>query len=421
MADVGSLSASISQLTTTSGLGPYTLGMPIRDRLPINAAYTSGETFRYQVTDESGTQEVSEGVFTAPDTLTRATFVVSSTGSFIDWPSTGQRIVTPIVRFPICDTVPTIGQVLAWNGIEWCPITITSVVPPPAIVCPTPPLNGQVLIWSAAENAYCPADFCTLVAACSSPPSTPLVFDQWYATQNYVDPSGVTGTVINSRTLDITTIASNEIIVLQICLQAEHPPTPSVITVSGGGLTWHLRTALGGNTGDGNPGEQPDYWGDHEVWWALAPSPGTVTVTVTVSSALAWITLVGGGVIGANTLAPWDVNGSLPAHAFNFDAPKSTTQVSGVSTTAANTAPLFFYMDVAGVLSISTSSGQPFVKLASATIVNAFIGLGIDAYVFGYVAAAPLVSETFTGEVQFPSLPGQQSGWILIGDALRAG
>src|SRR6266576_2076921 len=66
---------------------------------------------------------------------------------------------------------PTIGQVLEWDGTEWCPATL----PPPVAtfpLCPTPPTNGQVLIWDAINNEWCPADFCTLVAACMMPPIT---------------------------------------------------------------------------------------------------------------------------------------------------------------------------------------------------------------------------------------------------------
>jgi hypothetical protein len=171
LADPGALSAAVSQLTATSGLESYTLGMPIRDKLLFTAAYIDGEIITYLVTDTSGTSEVTTGIFTWPDSLSRDTLVLSSTGSFIDWPASGQRVVTPLIRFPICDTAPTVGQVLEWNGTEWCPATLedSSSV---ARVCPTSPLDGQVLIWSAAENAYCPADFCTLVAACTTTPTT---------------------------------------------------------------------------------------------------------------------------------------------------------------------------------------------------------------------------------------------------------
>jgi hypothetical protein len=56
--------------------------MPIRDKLPISAAYDDGVLLRYRVTDDSSTQEINEGVFTAPDQLTRDTLIISSTGDF---------------------------------------------------------------------------------------------------------------------------------------------------------------------------------------------------------------------------------------------------------------------------------------------------------------------------------------------------
>jgi hypothetical protein len=121
LAEPGAPSAGIAQLTTTSGLGSYTLGMPIRDKLPISAAYDDGVLLRYRVTDDSSTQEINEGVFTAPDQLTRDTLIISSTGDFVSWPTTGQRIITPLVILPICDVVPVIGQALLWDGTEWCP------------------------------------------------------------------------------------------------------------------------------------------------------------------------------------------------------------------------------------------------------------------------------------------------------------
>jgi hypothetical protein len=164
LVDPGANSAAIAQLTTTPGLGTYTLGMPIRDKLPFSTVYIDGITVKYHVTDTSGTSEEVEGVYSLSDnTLTRDTLLLSSTGSFIDWPASGQRVVTPLIPpLPICDIPPTIGQLLAWDGTEWCPITRTVN----AVVCATLPLDGQVLIWSATENAYCPVDFCTLVAAC---------------------------------------------------------------------------------------------------------------------------------------------------------------------------------------------------------------------------------------------------------------
>lgn len=97
--DPGALSSSVAQLSTTSGLGSYSLGKSIKDKLTfVSAGYISGDIVRYNVTDTSGQQENVQGIFTTPpDQLTRDTLLLSSTGSFIDWPLSGQRIVTPLV------------------------------------------------------------------------------------------------------------------------------------------------------------------------------------------------------------------------------------------------------------------------------------------------------------------------------------
>jgi len=73
---------------------------------------------------------VVTGTFTAPAGLSRTTFRLSSTGAFIDWPATGQRIVTPLIHgIPICATPPTNGQVLAWDAVkkEYCPETLSAI------------------------------------------------------------------------------------------------------------------------------------------------------------------------------------------------------------------------------------------------------------------------------------------------------
>ncbi len=157
MADPGSLSASFAQITTTAGLGTYTLDKTIRDKLPISDGYVTGDTLTYHVTDASGQMEITTGTFTTPpDMLTRDTLVLSSTGSFIDWPTTGQRIVTPITNgIPICDTPPINGQVLIWDSMimKWCPGDVTASGLP---LCDTVATDGQDLVWDGVNNEWCP-------------------------------------------------------------------------------------------------------------------------------------------------------------------------------------------------------------------------------------------------------------------------
>lgn len=122
MSDPGALSAVFVQVSNTSGLGSYTLGVPIRDKRPLSEGYPDGSTLTYHVTDSSGTVEVARGVLTG-NTLTR-TLVISSTGALIDWPATGQRNVTPLLGgLSICLEPPNNGQVLIWDALvgEWCP------------------------------------------------------------------------------------------------------------------------------------------------------------------------------------------------------------------------------------------------------------------------------------------------------------
>ncbi len=128
MPDPGALSAAISQITRTVGLGDYVLDTAALEKERFATVFADGTPLRYYVTDASGMMEIVDGVFTAPDSLSRPPggLVLSNTGDYVDWPE-GQRIVTPLVTgIPICDTPPTDGQVLAWDAdaAEYCPIDV---------------------------------------------------------------------------------------------------------------------------------------------------------------------------------------------------------------------------------------------------------------------------------------------------------
>jgi hypothetical protein len=331
--DPGALSAAVAQLTTTSGLGSYTLGMPIRDKLLIAAAYLDGETITYLVTDASGTSEVTTGVFTSPDSLTRDILVLSSTGSFIDWPASGQRIVTPLIRFPICDTIPTIGQVLAWDGTEWCPITLEDTN---AIVCPTPPLDGQVLIWSDAENAYCPVDFCTLVAACLAPVVPPVRTYNIAMAGDAVGGGGsattdpAPGPILSTFSVAYTIKQNIGIFVGNFNTQTRliafvyteclPPPAalsaaPSVSTiVDDQGLVWTRRSAFTALLPASDPAVARSQNIRFETWWADCSSltvDGTVvTATINLSSS-SFVPAV--NLFGVYNAGNWDPDTHLPA------------------------------------------------------------------------------------------------------------
>lgn len=172
MADPGAPSGAVAEITFTAGLGSYQLSPTSPNALAayfrFADVYPSGSPITVEV-DDTAKKEIVTGIFDGgSNTISRDQVLFSSNANqLVDWPVTGQRAIRPLVNLPICATPPTVGQVLAWDGIKWCPITITIPnVPPGFAVCNTPPADGEVLIWSVAENAWCPANFCALVAAC---------------------------------------------------------------------------------------------------------------------------------------------------------------------------------------------------------------------------------------------------------------
>jgi hypothetical protein len=181
---------------------------------------------------------------------------------------------------------------------------------------------------------------------------------------------------------------------------------------------WHQRAAASGQTtGFGS------YYGDIEVWWAVAATPlvaETVTVVTTVANS-AFLIMELFGAIGINTTAPWDTNVSLPAISTNLNggAP-STTEVTGVSTSNANDLILFFYFDSFGAFSISATGPITLSEIIGDTEVNAFSGIGIDAYIFGSAVSATLSGATLVGHRDSPAVDGPLDAWMLIADALRA-
>lgn len=100
MTDPGSGSAAIADLSFTAGIGSYTLDKGVAGKKRIKDAYADGAPITVYVTD-TAQMEVVTGVYSAAsNTVTRATFVMSSTGGLINWPTTGQRLVTPIASAP---------------------------------------------------------------------------------------------------------------------------------------------------------------------------------------------------------------------------------------------------------------------------------------------------------------------------------
>ncbi len=385
----------ILEYSYTAGLGPYILAGAWSTHLPFSAHYMTGSSVIYRVTDGSsadGSQfEIATGIYDATaKTLTRISILASSSaGAPVNWSGRTRLLVRPLL----------------------------SALP----LCATPPTNGQILVWDAAHNEYCPADFCTLVRACLAPapapppppppPPTPPGFEPWVGISTYVSPT------IPTRSITLSTNHPNEIVIIQVCMQAEGGPAPSVVSVVGGGLTWAKRAGASGNTTN----TPSSYYGDSEIWWAIATTPlAGATIDVTVASQLGFITLIGGGVTGIDPAAPWDTDPSLPAYGLNFAAGPALTTVTGISTARAADIALFFYMDVFGVDTISATGPVTLNKLAQQGANQSFIGLGIDAAVFGSILSAQLMGATFTGHRNFPAADMPIEGWVLIADALRA-
>lgn len=122
----------VKETTTTTGLGTYNLDGAAAGFRTFVAGYGTGNRCTYCV--ENGTDwEINEGVITdaAPDTLTRARLLASSTGSAINWSAgtknvfgvyaaadTRPRVVHLGTRYTNSTTTGTEVTGLAFNGLE---------------------------------------------------------------------------------------------------------------------------------------------------------------------------------------------------------------------------------------------------------------------------------------------------------------
>jgi hypothetical protein len=148
--------------------------------------------------------------------------------------------------------------------------------------------------------------------------------------------SGTVGNGNTSKALSLTTLDSNDIILVLVSSSNNNstvPITSLVSSVTGAGLTFVNRLQESGRNTGGGLGPNAT---SIEIWWALASSPlSTESITVTLAASTTGCVIYMCGVSGANTTAPFDTSGSLPA----FEA--SGTNVT-ISTLAPNT--LLFFM-----------------------------------------------------------------------------
>lgn len=114
-------------------------------------------------------------------------------------------------------------------------------------------------------------------------------------------------------TVAITTSNSNDVIVVFSLSNGF-----GVSSVSGGGLTWHLRY---NNTGANPIGE----------YYAVAASPlSAVTITVTYSGSSSYCVVTAFGISGADTTTIFDPSGSLPSYSATDPGSCTTTNAQDI-------------------------------------------------------------------------------------------
>lgn len=237
-----SFDAAIREYSYTAGTGTYLLAGALSGCLPFSAApeFSGGSTGTYHVTNGSpgvaSGMEIATGVYNpGAKTLTRATIVASTNG----------------------------GAAVNWSGKTR--LIIRALVPggpavPVAVVCPTPPLDGQVLIWSVMDNAYCPVDFCALVAACLMPPPTCLPFIVY--SNRKVVPAYAGALYTIRRSSDNATMAFSPDM-------SGNSPDAAIATFLGASTaTVPLWNDQSGNGYNAVSDIQPQIWGGDPTWLA---------------------------------------------------------------------------------------------------------------------------------------------------------
>ncbi len=379
---LGADSPIVSEVTFTSGTGFITLDGPgpRGNWFRFNDVYDDGVTIAIVVSDDSGQKEALFALFRAPETLVPQIMIISTNGNTkINWPTTGQRIVKPML-----------GVVPPQN-----PVYIPGAPPigptPGACLCPTPTTPPP-----------------------PPPPGTsgPLSFEPATGVKGYfhdTEPATLT------HSLTLTTTHPNEVIILHVGMAAtSSPPIPSTV-VNSPSLSWTKRIVRSGTNSFSN----------HlvvEVWWAPAVSPlASEIITVNVTGSLGFITVEAVPVIGAaNIAAPWDTNPSLPAVAENMNgSPASVTEVPGIFTDHSNDMIFLFYNDSFGVYLISAIGPVMFTSIILENETQSFGTLGIDSAVLEGLTTVPLVNAAITAHRTFPALDGPIQDWILIADAIR--
>lgn len=140
-----------------------------------------------------------------------------------------------------------------------------------------------------------------------------------------------------AMTATLTTTQANDIIVA-VAHYELNTNQPWGTSVSGGGLTWQLRSRASNAFG-------ANFRQTIEIWWAVAASALAAQV-ISVTSNITYddAAMVVFGVHGCNTANPWDANPSLPAQ----NTVASPPSVGPITTTNANDFQIFAVGNLVG-------------------------------------------------------------------------
>lgn len=224
-----------------------------------------------------------------------------------------------------------------------------------------------------------------------------------------ISEDGATASQISIQSPGITTSNTNDIIVVVVLLVdpnnlASAGVVSSVATLAGTGTvgSFTKRKSIATSSLGAN-------FADFEIWWALASTTLTgKTFRVNLSQTPDTSFATAFAVSGADTVTPWDTNGSLPATLVQSTSGIPT--VTGVSTSNANTMLLGFCAEP--IASVNTAgSGYNLIQQhqASGTSITSTLG-----------AQDKIVSSTQSSiSVAFGSTSGAD-GFIMIADAIQA-
>jgi hypothetical protein len=213
-----------------------------------------------------------------------------------------------------------------------------------------------------------------------------------------------------SGTLTLTWTGTND----EICIYygGSNPVTNVTVTsVTGGGLTFaHLTQPT--NAAFQNFTDNPGNKVDQELFCAAATAAQTATTfTVNLSGVGPDSSVIFGWAInGQNTTTPVDVNASLAQLATNISGVNTTVQVTGVSTTNANTILLGFYVSSGDQ---AQTFGTGYTLLTGACLDNSS-GLTVDTT--GCVEYQ-IVSSTQSGIS--PAFGNVAQGWGMVVTAIQ--